>query len=285
MKTNNIHIRPAAVAGQFYPADTATLDEMISTYLQQANTDTSEQLPRALIVPHAGYVYSGPVAASAYAALAPLRGKIKRVVLLGPAHRVGFSGIAASSADAFRTPLGDIPLDTETLKTLSATLPNVGYLDEAHAQEHSLEVHLPFLQKVLGQFKLLPFVVGEAEPEDVAALLEVFIDDPQTLLVISSDLSHYHDYQSAQRIDTQTAQKIRRLDYQYISPQEACGAYPVRGLLLAAQKHGLVPHEVDLRNSGDTAGDRSHVVGYGAWLFYPETQQRAGKKQAEEVVA
>ncbi len=270
MKKRDYRVRPAAVAGQFYPGDSATLDEAVSGYLQEAAARTAQKgEPKAIIVPHAGYVYSAAVAASAYTALAALKGKIKRVILLGPAHRVGFRGIAASSADLFRTPLGDIPVDTTTLKKLIASLPEVGYLDEAHVDEHSLEVHLPFLQKELGQFKLLPFVVGQAEPEEVAALLEPFMDDPSSLIVISSDLSHYHEYLSAQRIDAATAEKINQLDYQHISPQEACGAYPLRGLLLAASRHGLKPRQVDLRNSGDTAGDKSRVVGYGAWLFYP----------------
>jgi len=269
-----MQLQKANVAGTFYPVDPVVLTRDIGDYMRRADVPPIANV-KAIIAPHAGYVYSGPVAASAYAALAPLRGKIKRVVLLGPAHRVGFRGIAASSARAFRTPLGDIPIDTGALDAIIGAVPNVGYLDEAHAQEHSLEVHLPFLQKTLGQFKLLPFVVGQAQPEEVAALLEPFMDDPRTLIVVSSDLSHYQPYESARAIDAETAARIAQLDYRHIAPDQACGAFPVRGLLLAAKKHDLTPVEVDLRNSGDTAGDKSHVVGYGSWLFYPAEKREA----------
>lgn len=273
MSHNGKSIRPPAVAGMFYPGNPGVLDKMVSDFLLDAPVNPP---PRAIIAPHAGYSYSGPIAASAYASLAPLRGKIKRVVLLGPSHRVGFHGIAASSADYFQTPLGDIAVDVEAIQSVVEALPAVGFLDEAHAQEHSLEVHLPFLQKVLGDFKLLPFVVGQAEPEEIAQLLDIFVDDPETLIVVSSDLSHYHDYEMAQEIDTETAQKIEHLDYQHIAPEQACGAFPVRGLLLSARKHGLTPVVVDLRNSGDTSGDKSRVVGYGSWLFYPANQVDKG---------
>ncbi len=272
MNSTEYRVRPAAVAGQFYPQDPATLDHMISGFLSEAKVHAP---PRAIIAPHAGYVYSGPVAASAYASLAPLRGKIRRVVLLGPSHRVGFHGIAASTADVFRTPLGDIPVDADAIATAVELLPDVGYLDEAHAQEHSLEVHLPFLQKELGEFSLLPFVVGQAEPEDVAALLNMYITDPETLIVVSSDLSHYHSYNTARQIDSETARKIEAMDYRDISSEQACGAFPLRGLLMSAREHNLTPVEVDLRNSGDTAGDKSRVVGYGSWLFYPSQNREA----------
>jgi len=276
MNSTEYRIRLPAVAGQFYPDDPAELDQMVSGYMQEAAGRAPQNAaPKAIIAPHAGYVYSGPVAASAYAALAPLRGKIKRVVLLGPSHRVGFRGIAASSADAFRTPLGDIPADANAISLAVELLPDVGYLDEAHAQEHSLEVHLPFLQKELGEFSLLPFVVGQAEPEDIAALLELYMADPDTLIVVSSDLSHYHSYDTARQIDHETAHRIEDLDYRHISSDQACGASPLRGLLLAAQQHNLTPVAVDLRNSGDTAGDKSRVVGYGSWLFYPAEHRQA----------
>jgi AmmeMemoRadiSam system protein B len=259
----------------FYPADPATLAAEIDAFLAEAKPPPGP-VPKAIIAPHAGYVYSGPVAASAYASLAPLRGTIRRVVLLGPSHRVGFRGIAASSADVFRTPLGDIPLDREAAAECTEVVPALGYLDQAHEQEHSLEVHLPFLQKVLGEFRLLPLVVGQAQPEEVAAVLERFVDDPESLLVVSSDLSHYLDYDSARAVDAETARAIAALDVRHITPERACGAYPVRGLLLAAKRHGLVPVQVDLRNSGDTAGDRRRVVGYGSWLFYPAVAPEAG---------
>lgn len=259
-------IRPPAVAGLFYPADPIQLRQMVQAFLREA--ESSDGIPpKAIIAPHAGYIYSGPVAASAYARLAPLRGTVTRVVLLGPSHRVGFVGLASSSADAFRTPLGDIPLDRTTLDAITA-LPQVRVLDEAHSLEHSLEVHLPFLQEVLTDFALVPLVVGDASAQEVDEVLERLWGGPETLIVISSDLSHYHDYATAQAMDRRTAQAIEELRYQDLHSEEACGRNPVRGLLLAARRLGLQAATIDLRNSGDTAGPRDQVVGYGAWLFH-----------------
>ncbi len=258
-------IREPAVAGLFYPADPHELHTLIQGFLTA--TDTGEAPPKAIIAPHAGYVYSGPVAASAYAALAPLRGQVQRVVLLGPSHRVGFIGLALSSADYFRTPLGDIALDRTAMAQLR-DLPQVVQLDEAHQLEHSLEVHLPFLQEVLGEFTLVPLVVGDAEAEEVGAVLERLWGGPETLIVISSDLSHYHDYQTARQLDSATSRAIEQLRYEDLAYDDACGRNPVRGLLLAARHLGLHAKVVDLRNSGDTAGPRDSVVGYGAYLFH-----------------
>lgn len=257
-------IRPPAVAGLFYPAAAEELHVMVQGFLRQA--DSSGTPPKAVIAPHAGYVYSGPVAASAYARLRPVRGVVRRVVLLGPSHRVGFLGLASSSADAFRTPLGDIPLDRAAIARLAA-LPQVHTLDEAHSMEHSLEVHLPFLQEVLGDFELVPLVVGDASAQEVDEVLEQLWGGPETLIVISSDLSHYHDYATARAMDQVTAQAIEELRYQDLHGEDACGRNPVRGLLRLAQRMGLKADTVDLRNSGDTAGPRDSVVGYGAWLF------------------
>ncbi len=237
---------------------------MVRTFLRQADTGSAH--PRAIIVPHAGYVYSGPVAASAYASLAGEHDHIHRVVLLGPAHRVPLHGLAASSADAFRTPLGDVPLDHEAIARL-IHLPQVTAYDEAHQLEHSLEVQLPFLQEVLDDFVLVPLVVGEASADEVAEVLEQFWDDPGTLYVISSDLSHYHDYDTARMRDERTTRAIEHLRPEDIRYDDACGRNPVNGLLLLARRHGLRPHTLDLRNSGDTAGPRDQVVGYGAWAF------------------
>jgi len=257
-------IRQPAVAGLFYPAAPEELHAMIQGFLAQAAGDGTP--PKAIIAPHAGYIYSGPVAASVYARLRPLRGRIQRVVLLGPSHRVGFEGLALSSADFFRTPLGDIPLDASARQQL-ATLPQVRVMDEAHLMEHSLEVHLPFLQEVLGEFSLVPLVVGEASAEEVDAVLERLWGGPETLVVVSSDLSHYHSYDQAREMDRDTSQAIETLRYRDLGYDDACGRNPVRGLLLAAGRHGLGGHTVDLRNSGDTAGPRDRVVGYGAYLF------------------
>ena len=255
--------RKPAVAGSFYPAQPQILQDMLNGFIKQA--DHGDKAPKAMIVPHAGYIYSGPVAASAYARLQTVRNKITRVVLLGPSHRVAFQGLALSSADYFSTPLGDIELDKPTMESL-LSLPFVGYLEQAHVAEHSLEVHLPFLQVMLADFKLIPLVAGQASPEQVCQALEMLWDAEGTLIVISSDLSHYHDYATAQRWDRQTSDRIERLQYQDISSENACGKVPVNGLLKLLAQKSLSIKTIDLRNSGDTAGDRQRVVGYGAYV-------------------
>ena len=257
-------IRPPAVAGMFYPDAPAVLQQTVNTFLDE--TVATHSHPKAIIVPHAGYIYSGPVAASAYAQLQPAHDLIKKVVLLGPSHRVPFYGLATSSADYFQTPLGNIPLDRNTLDKL-LKLKSVVQLDAAHQDEHSLEVHLPFLQAVLDDFMLIPLVVGEASPSDVSNVLDAVWGGPETLIVISSDLSHYHDYDTARAMDTHTSHAIETLDYQDIHSQDACGCYPLNGLLMSANKRGLQVKTLDLRNSGDTAGSRDQVVGYGAWML------------------
>jgi AmmeMemoRadiSam system protein B len=259
-----IKVRPAAVAGMFYPDDAATLKQTVRSFLDHATT--SGAAPKAIIVPHAGYVYSGPVAASAYHLLEGHRDQIKRVILLGPSHRVPLLGLAASSADQFSTPLGDIPLDRQLIEQLSK-LPQVKVMDEAHMMEHSLEVHLPFLQSILGEFKLVPLVVGDATADEVCEVLEQAGLDEETLIVISSDLSHYHDYATAQRMDRHTSDAIEHLAPGEINYDDACGRIPVSGMLKLAHKLGLKAETVDLRNSGDTAGPKDEVVGYGAYVF------------------
>ena len=261
-------IRQAAVAGTFYPADPAVLQKTVDELLADAGAPQRKTAPKALIAPHAGYVYSGPVAASVYRELSGHAAGITRVVLLGPSHRVAFKGIAASSAAFYQTPLGKIPIDHEAVQKVLST-PNVGFLDQAHAQEHSLEVHLPFLQRQLGEFTLVPLVVGEASPADVARVLDALWLGPETLVVISTDLSHFHAYSDAQHIDAQTVHKIRNLDAT-LKGEEACGCRPVNGLLTLARQRGYRVAEVDVRNSGDTAGDPSRVVGYGAFILETE---------------
>jgi AmmeMemoRadiSam system protein B len=258
-------VRYPAVAGLFYPDDAVELEEMLRQFLAAAKPQGS--VPKAIIVPHAGYVYSGPVAASAYRLLIPAKDKIKRVVLVGPAHRVAFRGLALPSVDAFVTPLGRVVIDREAIAQI-ADLPSVLQFDAAHAPEHSLEVHLPFLQEVLEDFKLVPIVVGAAKPEEVAEVLDRLWDGPETLIVVSSDLSHYLDYQTAKRVDSATSQAIEKLDPFGIPADSACGAIPISGLLRAARKHGLTAKTLDLRNSGDTNGPRDQVVGYGAYGFF-----------------
>lgn len=256
-------IRPPAVAGLFYPADPDELSHYVRQMLGDAQT--RELVPKALIAPHAGYIYSGPVAASAYATLAPIADRIRRVVLLGPTHRVAVRGLALPNADAFDTPLGRVVVDTAAAQSIGH-LPQVSISPQAHALEHSLEVHLPFLQKMLTDFTLLPLAVGMASPDEVAEVLETLWGGDETLIVISSDLSHYLPYAIAQRTDRQTVQSILHLQ-QPIDHEHACGGTPINGLILAARHHRLTPHLLDLRNSGDTAGTRDQVVGYAALAF------------------
>ncbi len=258
-------IRPPAVAGAFYPADPGQLTQMIQQYLAAA--PPNGPAPKALIAPHAGYVYSGPVAASGYRLVQNVRDKIRRVVLVGPSHRVPFYGLAASSADAFATPLGEVPLDEEA-KEILRSLPQIQISDVAHQSEHSLEVHLPFLQMVLDDFTLVPLVAGQATPSEVADVLEALWGGEETLIVISSDLSHYHDYWTARAIDAETTQMIEQRNWQGLTGERACGYVGIRGLLKLAQQHDYHVTTIDVRNSGDTAGDKRQVVGYGTYVLH-----------------
>ncbi len=257
------NVRPPAVAGMFYPADTRKLAQDVQLLLADARTH--ELIPKALIAPHAGYIYSGAIAATAYATLLPIAARIRRVVLLGPTHRVAVRGLALPGVDAFDTPLGRVMLDAAGARAI-AHLPQVGISTQAHALEHSLEVQLPFLQSILSDFTLLPLAVGMATADEVAEVLETVWGGEETLIVISSDLSHYLPYATAQRVDNETAQSILKLR-QPIAHDQACGGTPISGLIVAAQKHHLVPHLLDLRNSGDTAGSHEQVVGYAAFAF------------------
>lgn len=255
--------REPAVAGLFYPDDPGVLRSMIRGYLERV--EVHQRAPKALIAPHAGYIYSGPVAASAYALISALRGQITRVVLLGPSHRVYFEGLALSSAELFATPFGHVEVDVEAITAIES-LTGVRVLDDAHAEEHSLEVHLPFLQQVLGEFKLVPIVVGEASPGEIAQVLARLWGGPETLIVVSSDLSHFLDYASAVRVDGETTRAIEELR-EDIRPAQACGCRPLNGLLHLARQSNLEVTTLDVRNSGDTAGNRDRVVGYGAYAL------------------
>lgn len=266
MSTN---LRPPAVAGMFYPDAPSELSREIADML----ADVSQRVdgsPKAVIAPHAGYIYSGPIAASAFATLASQRNTIHRVVLLGPTHRVAVRGLALPTSNAFSTPLGNVPIDRQAADAIS-DLPQVVFSDSAHRYEHSLEVEIPFLQMVLDEFALLPIAVGEASPTAVREVLDRLWGGGETLIVVSSDLSHYLPYDDARQIDARTAHQITGLD-PLINHYQACGATPVNGLLLAARQHGLQAQQLDLRNSGDTAGDRSRVVGYGAFAFFEARQ-------------
>jgi MEMO1 family protein len=257
-------IRPAAVAGSFYVGHPDRLRTAVADLLARAPA-SARASPKALIAPHAGYIYSGGVAAAAFATL---RGSaaLTRVVLIGPAHYVAVRGIAIPTAEAFETPLGLVPIDRDALSTI-ADLPFVVEADAAHAPEHALEVELPFLQTLLGSFALVPLLVGNADPRQAAEVLGRLWGGPDTLIVVSSDLSHYHDYDMARQLDAATAAAIERGDWGSLGPDRACGFLAVAGLLVEADRRALTARRLALCNSGDTAGPRDRVVGYGAWMF------------------
>lgn len=258
-------VRPTAVAGFFYPAEADDLRAAINYYLSRTAPTDGE--PKAIIAPHAGYIYSGPVAASAYAGWRNLDTRVNRIVLLGPAHQVYFQGMALPSVAAFETPLGQIPVDTAASAQLIGQA-GIRIDDAPHAQEHSLEVQLPFLQVLFPDFELVPIVVGDCPAAQIAEALALLWGGEETRIVVSSDLSHYHGYEAARDIDAATGAAICALEAEAISPEQACGCMPVRGLLHYARGHGLHITELDRRNSGDTAGPRDRVVGYGAYAVH-----------------
>lgn len=273
---NTAEVRSPAVAGSFYPASASRLQNDISDYLKQARQHLnhnglkplSAHRPLAIIAPHAGYIYSGPIAASAYALLPEWKQQISRVILLGPVHRVAVEGVALPSMDYFETPLGTIKIDDAARQQL-LRYAEVEINDAAHAQEHSLEVQLPFLQSVLSAFTLLPIAVGDISTAALARIISALWNE-NTLIVVSSDLSHYHDYQTAKELDNDTCQHICQGDL-LNSYQQACGAVPINGLLQAAQAKNLHATLIDARNSGDTSGDKARVVGYASFAFFQET--------------
>lgn len=261
-------VRPPAVAGEFYPAEPRALAAQVDACIAKGRVRDLALRPKAIIAPHAGYAYSGEVAGCAYAQLRRMREEIERVVLIGPSHRVLLRGMAtpAVGVTAFSTPLGEVALDTASIERL-LDRPWVAAADEPHAWEHSLEVQLPFLQRVLDAFCLVPLVAGDASAREVADVLDLVWGGPETLVVVSSDLSHYLDYDTARGRDARTSEAIARLDPEALDEDSACGRVPVRGLLVAARRHGLRAHVIDVRSSGDTAGGRDRVVGYGAYAF------------------
>lgn len=285
-------VRPAAVAGSFYPVDPEKLRQQIDQLLEEAcgpadgappgSTDSAgaphhdRPGPRALIAPHAGYIYSGPTAASAFDTLARVAARIRRVVVIGPSHFVPFAGVALPEATVFRTPLGDLELDAEGVGALHE-LSQMVTLAEPHRREHAVEVELPFLQTVLGDFSIVPLVTGEATAEQVAEVLEILWDN-HTLVVVSSDLSHFHDYDTARRLDAATAQTIVAGDPRELGEGSACGRLAIQGLKIAARRRGMDISLLDLRNSGDTAGSRHEVVGYGAFRVDASTDPQQAAK-------
>lgn len=269
--------RPAAVAGMFYPGEAQALRDCVDGMLAAVPASDTEA-PKALIVPHAGYVYSGVTAAAAYARLRPARNVVKRVIVVGPCHRVPLRGLALPEATAFATPLGMVPIDAAAVRAI-LSLTGVTRSAAAHAQEHALEVQLPFLQRVLHEFTLVPLVVGAAAPAEVAEAIDRLWGGPETLIVVSSDLSHYHRYADAQAIDARTVQTILSLSTA-LDCEQACGATPIAGLVEVARKRQLAPELVDFRNSGDTAGDKSRVVGYASFAFSPKRSRKAAGDDA-----
>jgi AmmeMemoRadiSam system protein B/AmmeMemoRadiSam system protein A len=276
MKEAAMHaIRPAAVAGTFYPGERDALSREVAAYLAEAHAGRhAPAYPKALVVPHAGYIYSGGVAAQAYALLRPARGLVRRVVLLGPCHRVAVRGLALPAATAFDTPLGRVPIDAGAVQAI-ASLPQVGVSAATHAQEHALEVQLPFLQAVLGEFSLVPLVVGAASADEVAEVLDALWGGPETLIVISTDLSHHRRYEDARAIDARTVASILAFE-SGIDHEQACGATPLGGLLRAAKRRGMEGELLEACNSGDTAGGRDRVVGYAAFAFREPHAARFG---------
>jgi AmmeMemoRadiSam system protein B len=266
-----LHVRPAAVAGMFYPGTRGALAAEVEAFLAEArgvDPAPAGAAPKLIVVPHAGYMYSGAIAAAAYVRLAVVSSRVTRVVLLGPVHRVAVRGVAVPQAVAFETPLGRVAIDREAVDAI-AGLPHVVRSDRPHAPEHSLEVQLPFLQAVLGTaFRLVPLAVGDATADEVAAVVARLWGGDETLVVVSSDLSHYLAYDEARAVDSRTVRRIAEMATD-IDPHEACGALALNGALLAASRHGLRAEVLDVRNSGDTAGDKRRVVGYAALAFAP----------------
>lgn len=263
-------VRPAAVAGMFYPAEPQVLDAMFQQWIPEGEIETlsPEEVRKlkAVIVPHAGYVYSGEVAAKAYEQLALLKDDIDTVVVFGPAHRYYFEGIATISAEEVETPFGPLKVDTQLRNELVGAFPKVGFSDEVNAPEHSIEVQFPFIKKFLPKVKVVPLLIGEVDAETVAQVMEVLWHRPRTLIVISSDLSHYHPYEEAKAIDSETAEAIESRHPEVLSPERACGYKGIQGILSIPEKFKI--KRLAFKNSGDTAGDKDRVVGYGAWGIY-----------------
>ncbi|RMD61187.1 MAG: AmmeMemoRadiSam system protein B [Alphaproteobacteria bacterium] len=270
-------VRAPAVAGFFYPDDPALLRAVVEDFLIEAAPPPLPGRPKALIAPHAGYIHSGPVAARAYRALADTAPDVRRVVLVGPAHFVAFHGIAVPRVAAMASPLGEIAIDQAGLAAIR-DLPQVVESDGPHLEEHALEVHLPFLQTVLERFTVVPLLVGEARPAAVAEVLGRLWNGPRTLIVVSSDLSHYHPYDEARHRDRRTAAAIEAFADEAIGPEDACGCVAIAGLLIEARARGLHIVRLDLRTSGDTSGERHRVVGYGAWALCERPDAPSGRR-------
>src|SRR5215831_9025559 len=259
-----ISLQPASVAGTFYPADPAELAAGVDGSLSRANPPLLS--PKAVIAPHAGHIYSGDIAAAAYRLLAQRKGEIKRVILMGPNHRKPLRGMALSPADAWATPFGPLPV-APVARDMLMRQPGVVVDPAPFVNEHSLEVHLPFIHRALGEVRVLPILVGQASMESVSSALDLLWGGPETAIIVSSDLSHYHDYATCQAKDEETTIAIERLQPQGCDGDRACGRFSIHGLLDQAQRRDLRETALDVRNSGDTHGPRDRVVGYGSFAF------------------
>ena len=266
MSERTAQIRPPAVASFFYPSDANTLDQMVDDFIQSYDDIPASPAPKAVIVPHAGYMYSGSAAVQALKRFTSDKASISRIILMGPCHRVAIRGLVAPRADAFATPLGTIEIDRKAIDDV-ASFPFVSIDDAPHAEEHSLEVQLPLLQKLIGEFTLVPFAVGTATAEQVGVVLDTLWGGDETRIVISSDLSHFLTQDQAMRMDEKTALAIERLDWQSIEYEQACGRVPISGLLAVARQRNISAERIALLTSADTAGTPDRVVGYGAWAF------------------
>jgi AmmeMemoRadiSam system protein B len=260
-------IRPPAVAGRFFPARTSELNSIVDACLREARHPSRDDAPKAIIAPHAGFVFSGPIAGSAFASLAEAADRIQRVVLIGPSHHVAFEGVATSGYANFETPLGVVPVDVESVRR-ALEFEFVHEDERAHRHEHSLETHLPFLQRVLGDFSIVPLVTGQVSKRQLSELLEALWGGDETIVSVSSDLSHFFDYDTARQLDGATSEAIVDFDADRLTPDGACGAIAIRGLLESGRRRQMQSEMIDVRNSGDTAGDRNRVVGYGAYAFW-----------------
>lgn len=257
-------IKKPAVAGAFYPDEPDILNNMVE-HLFDAITWAGSS-PKAIIAPHAGYIYSGIAAACAYQCL-EMMPYIKNIILVGPSHYIAFNGVAYSDYDTFITPLGELFVNTNLIQQI-AKLPATQHFNDAFSREHCLEVQFPFLQKKLNEFTIVPLLVSGANKQTVASVLEALWGDKETLVIISSDLSHYHDYLTAQQLDSETSQAIVNLDADNIKEDSACGRIAIRGLLHLAKQKKMQAKKILQINSGDTAGDKQRVVGYGAYHFF-----------------
>ncbi len=257
-------IKECDVAGQFYPKERAQLIEMIENFSSSEREIIYK--PKAIIVPHAGFIYSGDIAAKAYKALIPLVDNYKKIILLSPAHRKSVTGVAYHNARKFACPIGDIPVNAELLSILK-TNDSVYNDDEAFNFEHGLETHFPFISYIFRDISFLPLIVGNIDTQKLSDIFNLFWQADDILFIISSDLSHFHNYEICKTLDHETTQHIINLNYEKINHDAACGYYPLCGALKLAKDNNQKCYLLSLKNSGDSIGDKDSVVGYGSFII------------------